>query len=169
MAKYNFSAIGIVEISFYVNALTVLDEMLKTAEVHLIHWEKKLGGRLVTIIVGGDTSAVQSAIDVAKSMGQVVGEKNIKVAITIPSPHPEIIKLIYKEREKRYGENQGEIKQEEEERQNCLQENNDKAIETEVRQKRMDQEKESNVETIEEKPKKRSRRKKDEGNRNDRN
>lgn len=155
MTKYNFSAIGIVEISFYTNALTVLDEMLKTSDVNLIHWEKRLGGRMVSIIIGGDTSAVQSAIDVAKSMGREVGEKNIKIAITIPSPHPEIIKLIYKERK------QSEIKQRQ-----SLTENK---ANNEVIKKKTNKEEESELEPIEEKPKqkKKSRRKKDESSRND--
>lgn len=97
MMKQGFSAIGIIEISLFTNALIVLDETLKASDVRLISMEKKLGGRLVSIIIGGQTSAVQAAIDVAKGMGHKVGDKNIKIAITIPSPHPEIIKLIHKE------------------------------------------------------------------------
>lgn len=93
MINNKYNAIGIVEISFYTNALIVLDEMLKTSEVALVHWEKLLGGRMVSLIVGGDTSAVQSAIDTAVKMGSRVGEKNIKIAIAIPSPHPQIMKL----------------------------------------------------------------------------
>lgn len=100
MINYKYNAIGIVEISFYTNALIVLDEMLKASEVTLLHWEKLLGGRMVSIIIGGETSAVQSAIDVALKMGDKVGEKNIKIAIAIPSPHPQIMKLFYKSKQK---------------------------------------------------------------------
>lgn len=97
MTKHNFSSIGVVEITFYTNALIILDEMMKIADVELVHWEKKLGGRLVSIIISGDTSAVQAAIDGAIGMGSIVGEENIKVAIAIPSPHPQIINLIHQE------------------------------------------------------------------------
>lgn len=90
----NFNAIGVVEITFFTNALIVLDEMLKASEVHLVACEKKLGGRLVTIIVGGDTSSVNAAIETALDTGARVGEKNIKVAVSIPNPHPEIKKLL---------------------------------------------------------------------------
>ncbi len=103
-SKYN--AIGIVEISFYTNAVIVLDEMLKASEVTLIRCEKLLGGRLVSIIVGGETSAVQSAIETALEMGSRVGKKNIKIAVAIPSPHPQIMKLFNKGRK-----NQPEQKQ----------------------------------------------------------
>jgi hypothetical protein len=30
----------------------------------------------------------------ARSAGEIVGEKNIKVAVTISNPHPEILKLL---------------------------------------------------------------------------
>ena len=63
MNKKNFSAIGVVEINFFTNALIALDEMLKASDVHLVSCEKKLGGRMVTIIVGGDTSSVNAAIE----------------------------------------------------------------------------------------------------------
>ncbi|MGL5256936.1 MAG: BMC domain-containing protein [Proteocatella sp.] len=90
----NFNAIGVVEITFFTNALIVLDEMLKASEVHLVACEKKLGGRMVTIIVGGNTSSVNAAIETALDTGERVGEKNIKVAVSIPNPHPEIRKLL---------------------------------------------------------------------------
>lgn len=90
-----FNTIGIVEISFYTNALIALDCMLKVADVHLIACEKKLGGRMVSIIVGGDTSAVYAAIEAVREIGSQVGEKNIKVAVAIPNPHEEIKKLLH--------------------------------------------------------------------------
>lgn len=97
-SKYKaiYNAIGIVEISFYTNAVIVLDEMLKASEVKLVQCEKLLGGRLVSIIVGGETSAVQSAIETALEMGSRVGAHNIKIAVAIPSPHPQIMKLFNK-------------------------------------------------------------------------
>lgn len=93
MGNRTYNAIGVVEVNFFANALIVLDEMLKASEVHLVACEKTLGGRMVSIIVGGDTSAVNAAIEVALLTKQVVGEKNIKVAVTISNPHIEIRKL----------------------------------------------------------------------------
>lgn len=89
-----FNAIGVVEINFFTNALIVLDEMLKSSDVHLVACEKKLGGRMVTIIVAGDTSSVNAAVETAIASGESVGEKNIKVAVSISNPHPEIRKLL---------------------------------------------------------------------------
>lgn len=94
MKNTDFSAIGVVEINFFTNAMVVLDEMLKSSDVHLVSSEKKLGGRMVTIIVGGDTSSVNAAIEAALAMGDRVGEENIKVAVTISNPHPEIKRLL---------------------------------------------------------------------------
>lgn len=93
MGNRTYNAIGVVEVNFFANALIVLDEMLKASEVHLVACEKTLGGRMVSIIVGGDTSAVNAAIEAALLTRQVVGEKNIKVAVTISNPHIEIRKL----------------------------------------------------------------------------
>ena len=90
----NFSAIGVVEINFFTNALIALDEMLKASDVHLVSCEKKLGGRMVTIIVGGDTSSVNAAIEAVYATGGRIGEKNIKVAVAISNPHPEIKRLL---------------------------------------------------------------------------
>ncbi|NCB70362.1 MAG: BMC domain-containing protein [Clostridia bacterium] len=94
MNKKIFSAIGVVEINFFTNALIALDEMLKASDVHLVSCEKKLGGRMVTIIVGGDTSSVNAAIEAVYATGGRIGEKNIKVAVAISNPHPEIKRLL---------------------------------------------------------------------------
>lgn len=94
MENKKFNAIGVVEVTFFTNALILLDEMLKAADVHLVASEKKLGGRMVSIIIGGDTSSVNAAIEAALQAGSRVGEKNIKVAVTISNPHEEIRKLL---------------------------------------------------------------------------
>ena len=60
--------------------------------VDMITWEKKLGGRLVTIIIRGDVSAVTQAIEAAAANGI----KEPVCYTVIPSPHEEIIKLINK-------------------------------------------------------------------------
>ncbi len=54
-----------IEVSGVVAAIDCLDAMCKAAEVHLLTWERKLGGRLVTIIVGGTVSDVKAAVEAA--------------------------------------------------------------------------------------------------------
>lgn len=88
------NAIGVVEVSFFTNAVTVLDEMMKASNVELVSCHKKLGGRMVHSIVAGETSSVNAAIEAANNAKSIVGENNIKVAVTISNPHPEIIKLL---------------------------------------------------------------------------
>ncbi|WP_105616130.1 BMC domain-containing protein [Vallitalea okinawensis] len=83
-------AIGLIEIRGLVPAIGTIDTMTKTSDVEFLTWEKKLGGWLVTIIIEGEVSAVQMAIEAGAS--NAIG----KVAATavIPNPHPEIIKQI---------------------------------------------------------------------------
>ncbi|KAI4448754.1 hypothetical protein C823_003281 [Eubacterium plexicaudatum ASF492] len=68
-----------------------LDIMCKTAEVEMVTWEKKLGGRLVTIVIRGDVSAVKQAMEAA----QEGGIKQPVVQVVIPNPHEEILKLVW--------------------------------------------------------------------------
>ncbi len=84
-----YSAVGVVEISFLTNAIVMLDELLKTSDVKLVGCEKTLGGRMVTIIVEGTVSAVDMAMQRAEGMNN----KDLKVAVTISKPHPELTKL----------------------------------------------------------------------------
>nr|WP_253294686.1 BMC domain-containing protein [Anaerocolumna aminovalerica] len=88
------NAIGVVEVNFFTNAVTVLDEMMKASDVELVSCHKKLGGRMVHSIVAGETSSVNAAIEAANAAKSIVGEDNVKVAVTISNPHPEIIKLL---------------------------------------------------------------------------
>ncbi|OOB76916.1 MAG: hypothetical protein BEN19_03400 [Epulopiscium sp. Nuni2H_MBin003] len=67
----------------------MLDELLKTSDVKLVGCEKTLGGRMVTIIVEGTVSAVDMAMQRAEGMNN----KDLKVAVTISKPHPELTKL----------------------------------------------------------------------------
>lgn len=90
LPKIDFS-IGILEVSGLVAAITGLDAMVKTADVKLIHSEKRLGGRLVTLIVKGSVSAVTAAVKAgakaAEPLGQVHGQA------VIANPHGEIMKF----------------------------------------------------------------------------
>ena len=53
------NAYGFFEIPSTTAAIDALDIMCKTADVEFITWEKKLGGRLVTIIIRGSVSDVK--------------------------------------------------------------------------------------------------------------
>ena len=83
---------GFIEITGVVAAMDALDIMCKTADVELASWERKLGGRLVTIIVQGDvaavTEAVEAGIRVAESMTGVVQH------YVIPNPEPGTQKML---------------------------------------------------------------------------
>ena len=54
-----------IEVSGVVAAIDSLDAMCKAADVSLVTWERKLGGRLVTIIVEGDVADVKAAVEAA--------------------------------------------------------------------------------------------------------
>ena len=58
-------SLGFIELPSVTAAIEALDTMCKTAEVEFVTWEKKLGGRLVTIIVQGNVSAVTQAVETA--------------------------------------------------------------------------------------------------------
>ena len=60
-------AIALLEVQAMVTAIVGLDAMVKAADVKLIHVEKRLGGRLVTVVVEGSVSAVQAAAEAGKA------------------------------------------------------------------------------------------------------
>lgn len=83
-------ALGFYEVSGVTAAVDALDIMCKAAAVEFVSWERKLGGRLVTIIVEGDVADVKYAVETAI-------EKGIKkpVASTvIPNPHEETLRIV---------------------------------------------------------------------------
>ncbi len=84
-------AIGMIEISGLVASITGLDAMVKAADVRLIHSEKRLGGRLVTLIVKGSVSAVSAAVEAGCKASAPLGELFGKAVI--PRPHGEIMKF----------------------------------------------------------------------------
>jgi len=89
-------AIGLIELPNCTDAIEALDVMLKTADVKFVTWEKKLGGRLVTIIVQGNVAAVREAVETAKT--RAVGR--IVASAVIANPHEETWKLIEVSRKK---------------------------------------------------------------------
>ena len=61
------SSYVLIEVSGVVAAVDSLDAMCKAADVSLVTWERKLGGRLVTVIVTGPVSDVTEAVENAKN------------------------------------------------------------------------------------------------------
>lgn len=83
-------AYGFVEITGVTAALDAVDIMGKAADVSLASWERKLGWRLVTLIIEGDISSVTTAVD-------AVVENCIKkptLHAVIANPHEEIVKMV---------------------------------------------------------------------------
>jgi microcompartment protein CcmL/EutN len=89
-------SIGLIELPNLADAVEALDIMMKTANVTFLTWEKRLGGRLVTIIVTGEVSAVTEAVEAAKRMAS----GKIAASAVIANPHSEIMKIIDKSAER---------------------------------------------------------------------
>ena len=85
-------AIALLEVQAMVAAIAGLDAMVKAADVKLIHVEKRLGGRLVTIVVEGEVSAVQAAAEAGRVAAAEVG--NVKLCEVIARPHPDVMAFL---------------------------------------------------------------------------
>ena len=83
-------SLGFIEISGVTAAIDALDIMCKTANVEFVTWERKLGGRLVTIIVRGDVSAVTEAVEAAAAHAI---KKPVAKAV-IANPHSETERMV---------------------------------------------------------------------------
>jgi microcompartment protein CcmL/EutN len=94
----SMKSLGFIEIPSVTAAIEALDTMCKTADVEFVTWERKLGGRLVTIIIQGDVSAVTEAIECAAKNAM----KPCVYAV-IPNPHEETIKMVEMSAEKFIG------------------------------------------------------------------
>ena len=85
-------AIALLEVEALVAAIAGLDAMVKTAEVNLIHVEKRLGGMLVTVVVEGEVSAVTAALEAGAAAASEVGK--VKVCEVIARPHPDVMAFL---------------------------------------------------------------------------
>ena len=84
------NALGFMEITGVVAATDALDIMCKAADVSLATWERKLGGRLVTLVVEGEVEAVRQAIEAATANAI----KKPAATCIIPNPHSEITRMV---------------------------------------------------------------------------
>ena len=85
-------AIALLEVQAMVAAIAGLDAMVKAADVKLIHVEKRLGGRLVTVVVEGEGSAVTAALEAGRIEAAKVG--NVKCCEVIARPHPDVMSFL---------------------------------------------------------------------------
>ena len=83
-------SLGFVEVQSVTAAIDCLDNMCKAADVEFVTWERRLGGRLVTIVVEGRVSAVTAAIEAAKSCSVI---KPAATAV-IANPHSETRRMV---------------------------------------------------------------------------
>ena len=86
-------AIAILEVQAVAAAIAGLDAMVKAADVRLIHTEKRLGGRLMAVVVDGTVSAVTAALEAGREEAAKVG--NVMAYAVIPRLHGEIRKFLY--------------------------------------------------------------------------
>ncbi len=87
------NAIALLEVQALVAAIAGLDAMVKAADVKLIHVEKRLGGRLVTVVVEGTVSAVTAALEAGAAAAAEVGK--VKCREVIARPHKDIMDLLH--------------------------------------------------------------------------
>ena len=85
-------AIGLLEVQALAAAIEGLDAMLKAANVRLVHIERRLGGRLVTMVVAGTVSAVTAAVEAGRVAAARIG--NVKCCEVIARPHEEVTKFL---------------------------------------------------------------------------
>ncbi len=76
-----------------------MDAVCKGANVEFLSSEKYLGGRLVSLIIGGSVTDIRSAIEIAEHIGRNKQGNPLKMALAITNPHEEIMKYILPERQ----------------------------------------------------------------------
>ena len=83
-------SLGFIEISGVAAAIDARDLMCKAADVELVTWERKMGGRLVTLVIEGDVSAVTAAIESASRLAI----KKPCATLVIARPHEETMRIV---------------------------------------------------------------------------
>ncbi len=83
-------SLGFIEVSGVVAAVDALDVMCKSSSVEFVTWERKLGGRMVTVIISGSVSDVTEAIECAKRNATLP----IMASNVIANPHDETVRMV---------------------------------------------------------------------------
>lgn len=91
-------AVGMVEVRGLPPALAVADVMVKAARVTLVYMEK-VSGAYVTIIVRGDVSEVQLAVEAGVAAAKKMypckeGDKLFLSSHVIPRPHENLMAVL---------------------------------------------------------------------------
>lgn len=84
-----YGAFGLVEVIGSGNAVMVIDQMLKTADVEFRTWNGKCGGH-ETVFMSGDVAAVTAAVESVKQNPPC----NIVLAVVISNPSEETVRLV---------------------------------------------------------------------------
>ncbi|TKB09567.1 BMC domain-containing protein [Desulforhopalus sp. IMCC35007] len=82
----DFRTIGCVELNSVAWGMHIADEMVKSASVKIVLARPTCPGRYI-VIISGDTSAVQSAVEVGRELGADMTVDSF----TIPSVHPDVL------------------------------------------------------------------------------
>jgi microcompartment protein CcmL/EutN len=86
------AALGVLDIQFFPNAVIALDTMLNHAAVEIISVKKYLGGRIVTLVVGGSSSDAKAAVESVKD--RFAGSAALKNSAVITKPHQELFRYL---------------------------------------------------------------------------
>ena len=92
-------SLGLVEVSALGNAIIMLDDMLKASDVEFVATERKLGGRLVTIVVRGKLTSVKASVDAG--VARATKDGCLKASQVIARPHHEIFKFLHLDEEEK--------------------------------------------------------------------
>ena len=84
-----YGAFGLVEVVGSCNAVVVIDQMLKTADVEFCTWNGKCGGH-ETVFMSGDVAAVTAAVDSVKQNPPC----DIVFTAVISNPSEETVRLV---------------------------------------------------------------------------
>ncbi|ASN04348.1 BMC domain-containing protein [Virgibacillus necropolis] len=87
-------ALGMIETRGLIGSIEAADVMVKAANVNLVKQEK-IDAALVTILVEGDVSAVQAAVEAGRDAAQRVGE--LVAHYVIPHPDDQTREVLMKE------------------------------------------------------------------------
>ena len=87
-----YGAFGLVEVLGSCNAVMVIDQMLKTADVSFRTWNGKCGGHEV-VFMSGDVSAVTAAVESVKQNPPC----DIILAAVISNPSEETVHFLFRD------------------------------------------------------------------------
>ena len=84
-----YGALGLVEVVGSANAVRVVDQMLKAADVNYETWHTRCGGH-TTVFMSGEVAAVKAAVESVKENPPC----EIVAAAVISSPSDETVKIV---------------------------------------------------------------------------